>query len=729
MLQVIQSARTGRLAVRDVPAPSVRPGHLLVRTRASLISAGTERMLVAFAKKGLAGKAAERPDLVRKVIDKARRDGVVAAWRAVTARLDEPLALGYSAAGEVVAVGEGLEGQYAVGARVAVAGAGIANHAEINVVPAHLVQPVPEGVADEHAAFATVGAIALHAVRNANVSLGDTVAVVGVGLIGQIAAQLARLAGGRVVALDPDPVRLELAARLGAEAAIDPNSENLDIRIAALTGGLGCDSVLIAAATDSDAPFRTAARVARDRARVVLVGMTGTEFPYADFMKKELSIVASRAYGPGRYDPDYESRGMKYPEGWVRWTETANMAEVLRRLSPAARAAGAHLDVAPLVTHRFPLAEATRAYDLVAASGPCLGVVLAYPEAAAREPPSFPAPRAAAKPGQKPGTCVVGLIGAGAFARSVLLPELARIPGVALDTVVARRGTSADRGRESFGFRAAATDESAVLDNPAVNAVIVATRHDSHARFAALALKAGKAVLVEKPLALSFDQLNEVVAARAAAPAQSGAFLQVGFNRRFAPLACALKDELARRPGPTVLALRVNAGALEPGAWAATEDEGGGRIVGEACHFADLARFLVGERITGVFAEAAPSRRAAGGLSEDAIVSLRFAGGGLATIAYAAGGDAGAGKERIEAFAGGATFVLDDFRTLTVSERGRTQPLAGAAGKGVAEELAAFVAAVRAGGPSPVDEAELIETSGAILAAMESLRTGQRVGL
>jgi predicted dehydrogenase len=724
MLQVIQSARTGRLAVRDVPAPAVRPGHLLVRTRASLISAGTERMLVAFAKKGLAGKAAERPDLVRKVIDKARRDGVVAAWRAVTARLDEPLALGYSAAGEVVAVGEGLEGQYAVGARVAVAGAGIANHAEVNVVPAHLAQPIPDGVADEHAAFATVGAIALHAVRNAQVALGDTVAVIGVGLIGQIAAQLARLAGGRVVALDPDPVRLELAARLGAEAAIDPNSDNLDIRIAALTGGLGCDSVLIAAATDSDAPFRAAARVARDRARVVLVGQTGTGFPYADFMKKELSIVASRAYGPGRYDPDYEARGVKYPEGWVRWTETANMAEVLRRLSPAARAANAHLDVAPLVTHRFPLAEATRAYDLVAGSAPCLGVVLTYPEAAAREPPSFPVPRAAAKP----GSCVVGLIGAGAFARSVLLPELARLPGVALDTVVARRGVSADRGRETFGFRAAGTDESAVLENPAINAVVVATRHDSHARYAALALKAGKAVLVEKPLALSFDQLNEVVAARAAAPAPSGAFLQVGFNRRFAPLARALKDDLAKRPGPKVLTLRVNAGALEPGAWAATEDEGGGRIVGEACHFADLARFLVGQRITGVFAEAAPPRRA-GLPGEDAVVSLRFEGGSLATIAYAAGGDAGAGKERIEAFAGGATLVLDDFRTLTVSERGRSETRSGASGKGVAEELAAFVAAVKAGGPAPVDEAELIETSGAILAAMESLRTGQRVSL
>ena len=720
MRQVIQSARTGRLAVREVPEPLVRAGHVLVQTRASLISAGTERMLVSFARKSLAGKAAERPDLVRKVIAKARRDGIVAAWRAAMARLDEPLALGYSAAGEVVAVGEGLEGRFAVGDRVAVGGAGIANHAEINAVPAHLAVPTPEGVSDERAAFATVGAIALHAVRNAQAGLGDVVAVIGTGLIGQLAAQFARLSGARVVALDPDSVRLELAARLGAEAAIDPASENLDVRIAALTSGLGCDSVLIAAASESEAPFRTAARIARDRARIVLVGMTGTAFPYAEFMKKELSIVASRAYGPGRYDPDYETHGVKYPEGWVRWTETANMGEVLRAL------ASGTLDVAQLITHRFPLSEAERAYDLVGGgSEPSLGVVLTYPETPAPAKPVF----TEAKANVQPGSCVVGLIGAGAFARSVLLPELARIPGVVLDTIVARRGASAEQGRENFGFRAAAADEAAVLDNPAINAVIVATRHDSHARLAARALAAGKAVLVEKPLALGFDQLNEVIAARAGVHPGSGAFFQVGFNRRFAPLACALKEELAKRPGAKMVTLRVNAGALEPGAWAGGADEGGGRIVGEACHFLDLARFLIGERISGVFAEAAPPKRP-GQLSEDALISLRFDGGSLATIAYTAIGDAKTGKERIEAFAAGATFAIEDFRALAISDHGRTETRHdGGSGKGIPEELAAFVAAVRAGGPAPVDEQESIETSAAILAVMESLRTGQRVRL
>ncbi len=723
MRQVIQSARTGRLSVREVPEPKVRAGHLLVRTRTSLISAGTERMVVGFARKSLAGKAAARPDLVRKVIDKARRDGVLAAFRAVVARLDEPLPLGYSAAGEIVAVGSGLEGRFAVGQRVAIAGAGAANHAEINAVPVNLVAAMPEGVPDEHAAFATVCAIALHAVRNARITLGDTVAVVGVGLIGQLAAQFARLSGARVVVLDYDHARLNLARRLGAEAALDLADGGVDDRIARLTGGLGCDSVLIAAATESNEPFQTAARIARDRARIVMVGMTGTQFPYAEFMKKELSVVVSRSYGPGRYDAEYEQQGLKYPEGWVRWTETANMEESLRRMIP-----GGGLSIAELITHRFPLADAGRAYDLVTGGDePSLGVVLTYPDSAhpdARAPkPVFAPP--AAKPA--PGACAIGLIGAGAFARSVIVPELQKISGVTLETAVARRGTSAEQARETFGFKAAATDESAVLDNPAVNAVIVATRHDSHAGLAARALARGKAVLVEKPLALSFEQLNEIAAARAAAPA--GAFFQVGFNRRFAPLALALKQKLAAKPGPKFVLIRVNAGALERESWAAGASEGGGRIVGEACHFLDLARFLVGCAITSVFAEAGPPGRA-GGLTEDASIQLRFADGSLAAIAYAAQGDAKSGKERIEAFAGGASFVLDDFRTLTATEQGRTETAGGGApDKGVAAELAAFVRAVREGGGAPVDEAELIETSTAILAAMDSLQTGQRVVL
>lgn len=716
MKQVIQSARTGRLALKEVPAPKVRAGHLLVRTRASLISAGTERMTVAFAQKSLVGKAQARPDLVRKVIDKARRDGLAATARAVLARLDEPLPLGYSAAGEVVAVGAGLEGVFRVGERVAIAGAGLANHAELNVVPRHLAALVPDGVTDEQACFATLGAIALHAVRNAAIGLGDVVAVVGVGLVGQLAAQFLALSGARVLALDYDPARLDLAKRLGAEAAFNLADGGLAEAVAALTQGRGCDAVVIAAATEKSEPFETAAAIARDRARVVVVGKTGTEFSYNEFMKKELTIVTSRSYGPGRYDADFETRGMKYPEGWVRWTETENLAETLRLMAPAAPR---RLDVLALISHRFPLDDAEAAYALVTGGEPHLGVVLTYPETAKVVRPAFPAPKPAAK-----DVCVLGMIGAGAFARSVLLPEIKSIAGVELHTIATQRGASAEHSRATFGFRHAAADEDAVLDNPAITAVVIATRHDSHAALTARALRAGKTVLVEKPLALSLDDVNQVIAARNG----SAAFFQVGFNRRFAPLALRLRERLAAHAGPKVLLLRVNAGAVPAESWVHAPEEGGGRILGEVCHFVDLARFFVGAPIAGVSAEAA---RVTSGAADDVTVALRFADGSLATVAYTARGDERAGKERFEAYADGATYVLDNFRSLAISAHGRSrhENARGAPDKGFRGQLSAFVRASRAGGPAPVDESELIETSVATIAVMESLRTGTRVDL
>ncbi|MSO91997.1 MAG: theronine dehydrogenase [Rhodospirillales bacterium] len=715
MKQLVQSARTGRLALRDVPEPKVRPGHVLVRTRSSLISAGTERMVVAFARKSLVGKAQARPDLVRKVLEKVKRDGPVAAARAVWARLDEPLPLGYSAAGEVVAVGAGLEGGFRVGERVAVAGAGLANHAEVNVVPGNLAASVPSDVTDEEACFGTLIAIAMHAVRNTGAGLGDVVGVVGVGLVGQLASQLLALGGARVIAIDRSADRLALARRLGAEIALDPADLGLDAAVKSVTGGRGCDAVLIAAATDSSEPFATAARIARDRARVAVVGLTGTAFPYQDFMKKELSIVVSRSYGPGRYDRDYEERGIKYPEGWVRWTETENLKEGLRLMSPACPR---RLDVKSLITHRFPADEANAAYDLITGAEPQLGVVLLYPEKPSKViEAAFPAARTVAA-----GACVLGVIGAGAFARSALLPELKRMSRVTLDTLVTQRGTSAEHGREMFGFARASSDEKDVLENPRINAVLVATRHDSHADLAARALAAGKPVLVEKPLALTLQDINRVVEARNA----SAAFFQVGFNRRYAPLARALKERLLAIPGAKSLLLRVNAGALPADHWTRQPDSGGGRILGEVCHFVDLARFLVGDAIQSVHAESAAAET---GSVEDVSIAIRFRDRSLATIIYTALGDPSFPKERIEAYAGGSAFALDDFRTLTSVEQGRTAVDKSSKDKGIAAALAAFVDAVISGGPPPVDEAELIETSAATVAVMESLRSGERVDL
>lgn len=715
MKQVIQSARTGKLALREVPEPKVRAGSLLVATRASLISAGTERMVVEFARKSLAGKAKARPDLVRKVIDKARRDGLMSTFRAVMARLDEPLPLGYSAAGEVVAVGRGLEGAFHVGQRVAVAGAGLANHSELNVVPRNLAVPLSDAVPDDHACFATLGSIALHGVRSLQVGLGDVVCVVGVGLVGQLAVQFLTLQGARVIAMDSDPARLELAARLGAELAWNVAEPGLPEAVDHLTGGIGCDAILICAATESSGPLETAAEIARDRARVVMTGKTGTEFPYAAFMKKELSVMVSRSYGPGRYDEDFEGRGVKYPVGFVRWTETENLAEVVRLM---AAPAGRRLEIAPLISHRFAFGQAEDAYRLVTeATEPHLGVVLAYERPAPAATPVFAAPKAASS-----GRCVLGVIGAGAFARTVLLPEFKRLSNVELAAIATTRGMTADHGQAVFGFGRACTEAEEVLADPAINAVLIATRHASHAELTARALAAGKSVLVEKPLAVDREQLNRVIEARNGA----AGFFSIGFNRRFAPMTIKARAELARHPGPKVLSLRVNAGPLPREAWLNAAEEGGGRVIGEACHFIDLARSLVGSPIVAVLAEAA-----GGGTGDDVSVSLTFADGSLASLVYTGQGDSAFSKERFECFAGGAVVAIDNFLSLSVTADGRTRTEKAKLGqdKGHRAEVEAFAAAVAQGGPAPVDEAELVETSLATIAVLESLREGRRIRL
>ncbi len=709
MKQVIQSARTGKLTLKDVPAPRARAGHLLVRVQASLISAGTERMVVDFAKKSLAGKAKERPDLVKKVLDKAKRDGIGATLKAVMARLDEPLPLGYSAAGIVEEVGAGLESRFQVGQKVAMCGAGIANHAEFDLVPGNLAASVPDSVPFDQACYGTVAAIALQGMRNLSAQLGDVVAVLGVGLIGQLAVRLLKLSGCRVLALDHNPARLDLAKRMGADAVWNLAEDGLDATVAALSGGLGCDGILICAATDSSEPFQVAAQIARDRAKVVLVGKTGTEFPFADYMKKELSVTVSRSYGPGRYDEAYEGRNMAYPEGFVRWTETANLAECVRLMAHG-------LDVGQLTTHHFLLEQAEDAYAMVMAGAePYLGIVLDYPRAAAQEtslPKSFPAPRAAN------GQCVLGVIGAGSFARTVLLPEFKKRADVQMRAIATQRGMTAEHAKSLFGFDVCTTNSADLLADPAINAVLIATRHASHADLVIAALQAGKHVLVEKPLAVTAQQLARVAEARAA----SNAFLMVGFNRRFAPLAQKMKAELATHQGPKNLTIRVNAGALPRESWLNVADEGQGRIVGEGCHFVDLARALVGSPIFAVQAQGSSQG------ADELAATLSFADGSLASFSYTAQGDSAYSKERFEGFAGGMAVCLDNFLSLSVTKGGRTKSTKTLGqDKGHAAEIELFAKAVIAGGKAPVDEAETFETSLATLALVESLRTGLKI--
>jgi predicted dehydrogenase len=593
----------------------------------------------------------------------------------------------------------------------------LANHAEFNVVPRSLVAKIPEDVNYEDAAFGTLGAIALHAVRNLEPQLGDVVAVLGMGLVGQLAAQFLKLSGARVIALDYNPSRLKLADNLGAEACIHLGKSDAEQAASAITGGRGCDSILIAAATSSNEPFITAAAMARDRARVVMVGLTGTEFPYSEFMKKELSIIISRSYGPGRYDIDFEGRNIKYPEGWVRWTETENLAESLRLMSPTL---SSRLIIEPLISHRMDFSLAENAYKMITSgSEQHMGVILNYPkiEYGRNLKPHFATIKSYDK------ECVLGVIGAGGFTKSILLPELKRLPNVTLHTLATQHGATAEHSKNTFGFINASVNSNDIFQDPNINAVLIATRHDSHATLTEQALKAEKSVLVEKPLALDLESLNKIIGAR---NATKQAFFQVGFNRRFAPMAIKLKQSFADLIAPKVMSFRINAGAIPSDHWIQSSDEGGGRVLGEMCHFIDFARFLCGSSITSVNAYAAGGKNT---LCDDISVTLNFSDGSLATIVYTAQGDIGASKERYEVFSSGRNGLIDDFKLIEISGAGQRISEKSAADKGFRASLSEFVNAITNDDPLGIDEVELIESSTATIAALESLRQGKSINI
>ena len=720
MKQVMQSARSGKLLLKDVPETRVTSGCLLVENRASLISAGTERMTVEFAKKSIAGKARERPDLVRKVINKARRDGVGATMRSIMAKLDEPLPLGYSAAGEITEIGAGLEGRFRVGQRVAIAGAGFANHSEINSIPANLCAVIPDDVTDEEACFSTLAAVSMNGIRLLKLQLGDVMAVIGAGLVGQLASQFACLSGYRVVVLDYDKERLALARYSGAELTVDLSATDPIPAILDLSDGRGCDGVLIAAASKNSEPFDMAAKIARDRGHISLVGYTGTELDYRAFMKKELSVVVSRSYGPGRYDPDYETEFVKYPIGFVRWTETRNLEEAVRQMS---RRTDKRLQVEQLITHRFPFSQVESAYELIVKNNePHLGVVLKYDKARKTEKSQLRVPKSFPIVKQKPQRCVLGVFGAGKFARSILLPNLRKLNNVTFHTLVTQRGMSAGYFKDDLGFTYGETNADTVFENPHINAVIIATPHSSHANLTKKALRSGKSVFVEKPLATSREELNEIIAARL----EGDAFLQVGFNRRFAPMALQARNSLKMAGGPKFLLIRVNAGPAEADGIDPEMSVDDSRILGEVCHFVDLASFLVGEEIRTVQATAITKK----GACMDLTASLNFSEGSLATICYTSLGDSSYPKELIEGFAGGIVININDFRNGQKIYQGRKSRWNNLIqDKGHSGELKAFVNAVATGGAAPVEESDVVESSVATIAILEALRRGTAVTL
>jgi predicted dehydrogenase/threonine dehydrogenase-like Zn-dependent dehydrogenase len=708
MKQVLQNRKTGRPFVGEVPVPALLKGRVLVRTVASLISAGTERAAVELVSKGLVQEARQRPDLVKAVVAKVKNEGLLNTFTSVRDKMAASQALGYSAAGIVAAVAEDVS-EFHVGDRVACAGVGFASHAEVLSVPKNLCVHLPESLSFESGAYGTLGAIALQGVRLAEPTLGESAVVIGLGLVGQLTAQLLRANGCRVFGLDLDPSRVSLALELGADKAVVSNEEAAK-EIEAWTRGHGADAVLITAATDSNQPVELAARVSRLKGRVIVVGMTGMNIPRQPFFSRELKLIVSMSYGPGRYDPEYEERGHDYPLAYVRWTENRNIESFLQLI------ADKRIKVERLTTHRFPIAEADRAYQLIAGDvqEPNLGVVLNYdPEAEVIRKISLGVPPAA-----KEKSIVVGVIGAGGYVPAMLLPHF-KSERVEFRSIATASGISAHDVGKRFGFAYAVSGADEVIDDANVNLVVIGTRHDTHAELTRVALERNKHVFVEKPLALNDDELESVITAAAA----SSGKLMVGFNRRFSLLAQRAREFFKGRDTPLSILYRVNAGRIPKEHWTQNAAEGGGRIVGEVCHFIDLMQYFTGAPPVSVFAESIAARSSKIVDADSVFITLRFADGSSGNIAYLSEGDKGLAKERIEIFGAGRVFVLDDFRRATLYKDGREEQVTlKAQDKGQQAQVKQVCASVLEGGPAPINIDELAATSRATFRALDSLR-------
>jgi predicted dehydrogenase/threonine dehydrogenase-like Zn-dependent dehydrogenase len=718
MKQIAQNYKSGELTVLDVPAPSCRPGGVLVRTLFSLISTGTELMKVSEASMSMVGMARARPDQVRKVLDTVSQQGVVNTYKKVMTRLDSYTPLGYSLCGVVVEVGRGAE-EFRVGQLVAAAGNEHALHAEYNWVPVNLCVPVPDGVSPEHAAFATVGAIAMQGVRQAQTQLGEVACVIGLGLVGQLVVRLLTAAGVRVVGLEVVEERCRLAEKAGAVLCAPPTEEGMaavERALAGLTDGRGADYVLLAAGGSSNGPTEAAARLARDRARVVDIGKTKLDLPWNAYYDKELDVRFSRSYGPGRYDEKYELQGVDYPAGYVRWTERRNLACFLDLI------AHSDIEVDSLISGVFPVQDATKVYgDLRSGALSAVGVLLEYPSQPAAGTP--PATTRALVPGGRVGgqslsgrQLAVGFIGAGNYASSMLLPHLAKIGSVYLAHVATTRSLSAVNAQRRFGFATASTSADAVLEDDSLDAIFIVTRHHAHADMVCRALRTGKAVFVEKPLALTRDELDRI----SEVIAETGNDrLMVGFNRRFAPLASQLKAAFGPA-GASQSRYLVNAGRLDADSWYLNAELEGSRFAGEGGHFIDTLSWLADSVPTEVFAVGGPE-------SDDLQVTLRFAAGSSGVITYTTAGNPRFPKETVDVAGGGRSARLDNFRQAAVWSGRRQQVMRSRGGqdKGQRQQVVSFADACRTGAPMPISFESLFATTRATIAVGESLITGR----
>lgn len=720
MKQIVQNYKTGELQVVEVPRPVLRSYGVLVHNHYSLISAGTEGSSVKLARRSLLGKAQERPDLVRKVIDVAKRDGILTAYQASMRSLDTPLPLGYSCAGTIIGVGSEVT-DVELGDRVACGGGGYANHAEVVYVPRNLCIKLPPEVDIRSGAFTTVGAVAMQSVRIADVRLGETVAVVGLGLVGLLTVQILKSAGCRVFGVDVDSLKVELAKQIGADDAAGRQDSNLIGRVNRLTDGIGMDVVIITASTKSDDPVVLGGEIARYRGRVVVVGRIDMSIPRETYLYKELQLLTSLSYGPGRHDPRYEEKGIDYPIGYVRWTENRNMqafAELLRN-------GGVRVD--PIITHEFPLDEAVQAYDMITGKIPTenfVGVLLRYDVEPAVDVSRIPL-RDETTHIRAPGKARVGVIGAGNFARNVLVPILSKNPDVELGAIATASGINARTMGEKYGFGYCTEDAGEIIRDADIDAVMILTRHDTHGPLVTAALEAGKAVYVEKPLAVNPEHLEQVIAAWEATEGKGR--VMVGFNRRFAPLALRLKRFFDGRSQPMMMTYRVNAGFRPRDHWIHDPLEGGGRIVGEGCHFIDFMQFLTDARLVSVWSQSVGGAARQDIIDEDNVmVHVTFDEGSIGTLIYASNGDKSFSKERVEVFCDGAVGVLEDFRELQLVRDGRAKRIGSRLrqDKGHEAEVQQFVASVTEGKPFPVSFRDYVLTTRVTFRALDSQNSG-----
>ncbi len=717
MKQIIQNMKSGETQIVNVPVPIIQPGFLLIHTVASLVSAGTERTLVSFAEKNLLEKAQSRPDLMKQFLEKAKHEGILTTLNAAFNRLDQPLMLGYSSAGIVMQVGEGVPG-FKPGDRVACAGGGYAVHAEYALIPKNLTAHLPKGVNFESGAFTTIGAIALNGIRLANPQVGEISAVIGLGLLGLLASQILKASGCEVVGMDINPDRLAFAQKVGIRAGLNKNIKEKFIQ---MTHGRGFDHVFICADTTSNEPVELAGEIARDRAYVIAIGAVGMDIPRNLYYKKELIFKVSRSYGPGRYDQTYEENGGDYPIGYVRWTESRNLEAVVDLIKRG------ELNVASLITHRFPIDHAEEAYALITSKHKqnYIGVIITYPEGENQQTKENIITFSSNHISSRSKKLNIGVLGAGNYANAVFLPTIKKNPHTDLLWIVSAKGLNAQQSARKFGFTYAGSHTDTIFKDKKIDLVTILTQHANHADLVKKGLQAGKHIYCEKPLAITKKQLESIIPEL---QKKNHPYLTVGFNRRFAPYSIRLKSFFTDRVEPIYAHYRVNAGFIPSSHWLHDPSKGGGRLIGEGCHFIDYLVFLVGQIPERVQTQALPDNGKY--TSDNFVITMTFSDGSIGTISYLASGNKSVGKEYLEVFCGGKVGILDDFRKLQLFGKSiEKKHKYFKQDKGHASAWNEFVNAVINNSEAPIPYTELIGTAYAILACDQSMQTSQSVNI